>query len=351
MTRYIIIGAGAVGASLATEFERAGIAYGLVGRGSQIQHIRQHGLNYRRPSGVEKWRLTVFDAENPPELRPDDILILTVKAQDVEATTADWATRPIGNSSELVASLPIVTFQNGLSSEAIALRRFDKVYSASIMTPALFVETGKVVAAGNPQVGAVVLGRYPKGSDEITTRIAGDLGRANYLAEVRDDIQRWKAAKLILNVRNAVELFTGSVDAMKHAADRLSKEADVVLKAAGYAPAHPDERKVSIGHWHIAENSGYELGQQSTWQSFTRGASSEVDYLNGEVVRLGRLLGIPTPLNLAVQRAATSLKQQEGVPGVEAISSIFPQTMDSHDDEGVNPGKAAPAAIKRGLIN
>jgi len=49
MTRYIIIGAGAVGASLAAEFETHDIPYVLVGRGAQIAHIAAHGLSYRRP--------------------------------------------------------------------------------------------------------------------------------------------------------------------------------------------------------------------------------------------------------------------------------------------------------------
>lgn len=44
MPRYVIIGAGAVGASLAAQFALSGIDYALVGRGDQITHIRQHGL-------------------------------------------------------------------------------------------------------------------------------------------------------------------------------------------------------------------------------------------------------------------------------------------------------------------
>lgn len=66
MTRYIIIGAGAVGASLAAQFEQAGIDYALVGRGAQIRHIIEHGLTYQRPSGTQQIRLKAFDTANPP---------------------------------------------------------------------------------------------------------------------------------------------------------------------------------------------------------------------------------------------------------------------------------------------
>lgn len=41
-------------------------------------------------------------------------------------------------------------------------------------------------------------------------------------------------------------------------------------------------------------------GKGSTWQSVARGRQTEVEYLNGEIVRLGRELGVPTPLNALV---------------------------------------------------
>jgi ketopantoate reductase len=42
----------------------------------------------------------------------------------------------------------------------------------------------------------------------------------------------------------------------------------------------------------------------STWQSLSRGVSLETDYLNGEIVLLGRLHGVATPVNAALQRAS-----------------------------------------------
>lgn len=324
MTRYIIIGAGAVGASIAAEFEQAGIAYALAGRGRQIRHIQEFGLEYRRPDGTHHRRLNAFDADAPPTLTEDDILLLTVKTQDVEEATRDWAWRPVkGDTVKTASELPIVTFQNGLAAEDIALRRFQRVYAASILTPALFVETGKVAVAGDPQVGAVMIGRYPDGSDDIATQIVADLAAANYLAEVRDDIQRWKAAKLLHNVRNVVELFSGDPDALEYVGDELAREANTVLRAAGYDPAAPSERKVSLEGWRIAENSGVERGQQSTWQSFSRGSSSEVDFLNGEIVKLGRFHNMPTPFNHAVQRAAADLARQQIEPGSVNIEMVI----------------------------
>jgi len=64
-----------------------------------------------------------------------------------------------------------------------------------------------------------------------------------------------------------------------------------------------------VAHWGIAPGCGIEPGQQSTWQSLARGSSHEVDFLNGEVALLGRLHGVPTPFNAAIQQTVGRLAQ------------------------------------------
>jgi 2-dehydropantoate 2-reductase len=320
MTRYIIIGAGAVGASLAAQFEIHAIPYVLVGRGAQIAHIALNGLSYRRPNEARVLRLNAVDTATPPILKPDDILILTVKAQDVEAATEFWAWRDVEGAG-FASELPLVTLQNGLAAEDIALRRFGRVYAASILVPARYTVTGEVTVDAEPNVGVVTLGRYPQGLDERAAEIVSDLTKAGYLAEARSDIRRWKAAKLQHNVGNAVELFTGTAEARAKAASDLGDEARTVLVAAGYDPAAPSERLVDISGWQV-RRSGSGPGHQSTWQSFVRGTSSEVDYLNGEIVRLGRLYGVATPLNAAFQQAAAKLARDGGKPGSRDIAEV-----------------------------
>ena len=320
MTRYIIIGAGAVGASLAAQFELQNIPYVLVGRGAQIAHIASNGLSYRRPNEARVLRLNAVDTATPPALKPDDILILTVKAQDVEAATDFWAWREVEGAG-MASDLPLVTLQNGLAAEDIALRRFSRVYAGSILVPARYTVTGEVTVDAEPNIGVITLGRYPKGLDSTALEIVADLTTAGYLAEASADIRRWKAAKLQHNVGNATELFFGTDEARTKAATDLAVEARNVLLAAGFDPAAPSERKVDLSGWQI-RRSGDGPGRQSTWQSFVRGTSSEVDYLNGEIVRLGRLHGVATPLNAAFQQAAARLARDGGQPGSRDITEI-----------------------------
>ena len=95
----------------------------------------------------------------------------------------------------------------------------------------------------------------------------------------------------------ATDLFSGDVARLRLA---LAEEAQYVLTAAGYTFADP-ESELTYDPAEAAVDLGY--GPRSTRQSFERGVSNEVDYLNGEIVLLARLHGLRAPVNEAVQRA------------------------------------------------
>lgn len=315
MKRYIIIGAGAIGASLAAQFELNGIPYRLFGRGEQIRHIQTHGIRYVRPEGTRSLMLQACVERSELALTQNDLLVFTTKTQDLERACTEWAWLPVqGEGSARTASeLPVLTPQNGLAAERIALRWFGRVYGASVNTPARYTELGQIVVGGYPEPGLVVVGRYPQGEDRLAAEIAADLCRAGYLAEAQPDILRWKAAKLINSVRNnALDLFEGPAGLLQAYAAQLAQEAVNVLSAMGIGQARSQERRHQVSHWGIAPDCGILPGQQSTWQSIARGASHEVDFLNGEIVLLGRLHGVNTPFNEAIQQAVGQLCQSGG---------------------------------------
>ncbi|MDB5664852.1 ketopantoate reductase family protein [Cypionkella sp.] len=316
---YVIFGAGAVGTSLAAQFTEAGIDTVLVGRGRQLEHLLSHGLLYKRARGPSQIALNLSDI-NSLRLKPDDILLLAVKGQDVEELSAQIALLPVEGGG-VAADLPVVTMQNGLEAERIVARRFSRLYAAVVRVPAIYTEVGKVSVLAEPQFASVSIGRFPQGRDAISARLTADLTQANALAEEHADIRRWKAQKLTYNVRNVVELFAGTPDQVAFVGNALAAEAEVVLKAAGFDPAAEAERKVSLGGWKVTRDPTAPSGQ-STWQSFTRGARSEVDFLNGEIVLQARLHGLDAPWNLAAQRLAAELAASGGVPGSIALDRL-----------------------------
>jgi 2-dehydropantoate 2-reductase len=327
VSRYVIIGAGALGALLAAQLHSAGLATVLVARGENLAAIRDQGLTIHRPERTDVVRLpVVVGSPADVELRPDDVIILAVKTQDAEPTLQEWAWQPVSGGG-VAADLPIVTLQNGLATEDAALRRFASVYGASLWIAASYLIAGEVVAPSWPVVGIAWIGGIGEAAPSAASTIASDFERAGYRARAVDDIRGVKAQKLLGNLSNALDLFSGTADERSEAREQILSEAARAYEAAGIVPVDPSATvEAGFAKLDIRTVPGQLGGKRSTWQSFARGAGSEVDFLNGEIVLLGRLHGIPTPANARVQRVLGVLSATGGGAELQDITSIIPVT-------------------------
>jgi len=322
MPRYVIIGAGATGASLAAQLHEAGVSYVLVGRGRQASLLAEEGLLYRRPAG--EVRVPLHVAVGDVELQPEDVLVFTPKTQDLDAALSSWAWRPVAGGG-LAADLPAITLQNGLEAERLALRRFRHVLGASFHLPAAYVEPGVVEVRSNPTIAVVLLGRYPAGPDPLAETVAADWNASGYAVQVTDDIRRWKASKLLWNVNNAVDVLAGSDEEIAALKEGLAEEARRVLRAAGVDVADPQaENTIDRSGFVVAPRRPGGPAGMSTWQSFARpdARGHEVDYLNGELVLLAREHGVEAPLNEAVQRLLGGSFDRREPPGTHYVAEL-----------------------------
>ena len=224
-------------------------------------------------------------------------------------------------------ALPVVCAQNGVASERIALRRFRQVYGMCVWLPATHLEPGVVEANGVPLAGLLHIGRYPSGADATAERIGADLTASGFLAPVTADVMRWKYGKLLANLSNATEAVCGH-DAGMHATElrrRVTAEGRAVLDAAGIAYARERESaELRADRVQILPVNGAERAGGSSWQSLTRGTGSiEADFLNGEIVLLGREHGVPTPLNEVLQRLANQAARDRRAPGSATPDEIL----------------------------
>jgi 2-dehydropantoate 2-reductase len=318
--RYIIIGAGAVGGAIGGRLAGAGCEVVLVARGAQQAALAGGGLRLKVPDGESTYRLPVV--EGPAELgelRADDVLLLAVKTQDSEAALVVWGAAPVAGGGTAAERLPVVCAQNGVESGRLALRRFRRVYGVCIWLPATFVEPGVVAAEGAPLTGILHLGRYPHGTDETAKLIAADLEKSRFEAPVVPDVTRWQYAKLLGNLANAIEAVAGPLGGEAGLAlyRRVRAEGAAVLDAAGIAYASAEEEKEARGDKiRLVEIDGAPRGGGSSWQSLNRGTGTiEADYLNGEIALLGRLHGVPTPLNDLLQRLANRFARERRAAG------------------------------------
>ncbi len=100
--------------------------------------------------------------------------------------------------------IAVVCVQNGVENERLALRLFAGVYGAVVMSPTAHMEPGVVQGYGTKLSGVIDLGRYPEGVDDRAGEIARAIASSHYDSEARPDIMRFKYAKLVLNLGNAI---------------------------------------------------------------------------------------------------------------------------------------------------
>ena len=66
-------------------------------------------------------------------------------------------------------------------------------------------------------------------------------------------------------------------------------------------------------------------GGGSTWQSLARGTPVETDFLNGEIVRIGTVHGVPTPANVLLRNLAYDAARAGRKPGFMSASQVLSQ--------------------------
>jgi 2-dehydropantoate 2-reductase len=325
--RYIIIGAGAVGGAIGGRLAGAGHEVVLVARGAHHAALRDGGLRLKVPDGEYAYRL---QAVNGPgelgELRADDVLVLAVKTQDTVTALHAWGPAPVVGGGTAAERLPLFCAQNGVEGQRLALRVFRHVYGVCVWLPSTFVEPGVVSAGGAPLTGILHLGRHPHGTDETARLVAADLEKSHFEAPVVPDVARWQYAKLLSNLGNALEAVSGPAghEVAQALYARVRAEGETVLDAAGIAYASAEEQQAVRGHKvDLVPLDGAPRGGGSSWQSLSRGTGTiEADYLNGEIALLGRLHGVPTPLNALLQHLANSFARERRAPGSMPVGEL-----------------------------
>src|SRR5579884_975752 len=318
--RFVVFGAGAIGGVVGARLAQAGEDVVLVARAAHADAIARCGLRLETPDESVTLELPVVRAAAELAFRGDDVVLLATKSQDT-----------VGAVRDLVSVAPsetaIVCMQNGVSNERAAARLFAHVYGVCVMCPAEHVEPGVVVAQSAPLTGLLDVGRSPSGADETALELAHAFRRATFESEVRDDVMAWKYRKLLLNLANAVEATCARGTDRRELIDLLRQEGEAVLRAAridAVSAETDEERRGDL--LQVRDVRGRRRAGSSTWQSLARATGAvETDYLNGEIVLLGRLHGVATPANELMQRTVRELAAARGAPGSLSAAELLAQ--------------------------
>lgn len=311
--RIAVIGAGAVGGTLAALLDRAGHSVEVTARGENLAAIKADGLRLdggwgEHTAHVEAHETLATVWSTPGVAAEPDVAILATKAQD--AATALRANR------EALGTAPLLVAQNGLGGLDVARSVLPEspLLGGLALFAASYLEPGRVtVTAALP----LVVGAAPGTDPAVLSRVTEVL-RGAVPIEVTDDIVGAQWTKLLINHVNALPAITGlsvqqviadpalrkvmtasmreTVRVARRLGIRFGKVQGVdgrVLGAIGSAP-------LAFGAW-FPKTLGARMGSVpnpgSTLQSIKRGQLTEIDFLNGAVVAAARERGIPAPIN------------------------------------------------------
>jgi 2-dehydropantoate 2-reductase len=308
--RFVVVGAGAVGGVLGARLAQHGFDVVLVARGAHGDTIARNGLTLRTPAETVTVKVPVVSSVADLEWRDGDVALVAVKSQ----ATA-------GVMDELAAVVdprtPVVCVQNGVENERVALRRFANVYAVPVLSPTGYLEPGTVEAYALRTTGILDIGRFPYGADDVARQISAAFAASGYVSQVREDVMRWKWVKLIANLGNAVEALCEPGPGIERLTKQARSEGWAVYAAAGVESASAAEDAAHRGDLLETGDIGpLPRAGGSTWQSLARGTGDvETDYLTGEIVLLGRLHGVGTPLNEVLQRLTRRMALDHRPPG------------------------------------
>lgn len=326
-----VFGAGAIGCFVGGRLIEAGHDVTMVGRLGE--EIATHGLLLTDYAGarLELPLAKIRYVAEPSALSGVDTVLVTVKSMATQSAAAPLA-------SILAKGTTVVSLQNGVSN-ATRLRE---------VLPGMNVLAGMVPfnvarpAPGhfhNGTSGALVV---EKTSEAFPCPIVDALRSARFEVEHRADVEAVLWTKLIINLNNSVNALAG-IPLLEQLHDRgyrrvmaaCIREGLAVMRAAKIKPVRIGRMIPSLAPLILSAPNPIFLrvaaamvkvdptASSSMQDDLARGRTTEIDYLNGEIVARGATLGVPTPANRAiVARVKAAEAARAGSPRLSASALL-----------------------------
>lgn len=297
--RVAIMGSGGLGCLFGGMLARAGADITLIARGANLAALRERGLDVTL-LGQAPFHVDVRATDNPGEVGPVDAILFCVKTYDVESAARQC--RPLIGPKTLV--LPV---QNGVEAaeQVGAIVGEDHVVAAGVgVTGATLERPGVVVQKSH--VVRITFGPDRATEGRRADRIREAFAVAGIEAVVSPDVERELWEKFVftlagLGFMTLTRLPLGPTLACPETVEvmrGLMAEGAVVGRARG-VPVADDVAERALGRMRAVAAANPEV-RGSMYFDLIAGKRLELEAINGAVVRMGRELGIPTPLNLLV---------------------------------------------------
>ena len=334
--KIAVLGSGANGASIGADLTEAGYDVTLIEQWpDHVEAMRANGAEIRMPERTQVQPVHVIHFCQVAELKHKfDLVFMLVKAYD-----AVWASHLI--KPYLAEDGLLVGVQNGMAADDIAeVVGANRTLGCVIEISSMMFEPGIVERHSGPARSWFALGSLDESTQHRVTEVAQILRHVGAVEEV-EDIRSAKWMKLVSNSTTLVTtailglpmLEAVAIPEMRQLMLRSGQEALDAGLAAGYKPLPIFGLKESDlkDEGSIVETlldtllGGFVLPNTKTTvlQDWMKGRHSEVDDLNGRVVRVGAQHGVPTPVNSAVVELAHRIEQGTLEPGSDNLALLL----------------------------
>jgi len=304
-----VVGAGAVGCFYGGMLARAGAPVTLIGRPAHVQAIRHDGLLLDTLGFSE--RVAVRASTEMTAARGASLVLFCVKSNDTDAAARALA-------PHLEAGSVVLSLQNGVDNvDRIRARVPGHVHAAVVYVAAAMAGPGHVRHTGR---GDLLIGTVERDPDRraaaqpILRQVGAWFERAGVPCPVSADIEGELWAKLLINCAyNAISALGRAryrrIGAHPQALAVLEAAVTEVIAVAEAAGVRlPGGDLLSAARDISRTMAG---ATSSTAQDIARGKRTEIDHLNGYVVRCGEALGIPVPVNRTLHALVRLLEEAE----------------------------------------
>lgn len=282
-----IVGSGGVGLTCAAFMSSTSGTVVKTRRAEQANSLNVNGITLRRHGG-EQETVSEFTASHTPDILSDcDVIFITVKSYDSQSVADEI-------SDYLKTDAEVISLQNGIEAVPVlkaALPHPSRVFAGVTWVGATRVDDTTV------QLGTLTTTVV----DPEATRATAVLASSEYKSNMSAPIEQYIWDKLALNVgQNALGATTGfnllQLGESSHCieiATHLLDEFEKVANAEGISFEDPLIDKL-LGNWKDSPH------RPSMLQDFEAGKRTEIDALNGAIVKLGIKHNIPTPYNAMI---------------------------------------------------
>jgi 2-dehydropantoate 2-reductase len=328
--RFVMLGAGAIGGVIGGQLAKAGLDVVFVDTlREHVEAIDRHGLRLNGVHGSHVLRVPATTEVGAVGPRDGDVVLVTVKSFHTDAALA-------GLRRTTGLELPIFCAQNGVRNEEVAQRYFRNVNGVMVLIGAKRLVPGEVVQTSKGPLG---IGTWPSGLSGEARQVAEALGKTDLPVYTTEEITLHKWNKMVVNLNNAtIGLIGLSGDEARADAEVRAFMADVyeegvrVLRTAGIPFEGPpglgsveerirDLRRPDVTVEIPADEEAKH--RPSLWQDLHhRSGQVEADAFNGEIVRLGRQHGVPTPYSSLLLELITEMAARREPPGKYTIADL-----------------------------